>query len=519
MALRHNFHQIEQSLYTLLAKTSDDSLNEARRTFLSTGRGTQKRLSAWQRKHLGPKAKLVGDLVAEEPVWWSNDCHVVPRGNIIVRENDWGSIIAHTLRYSLHPLKTGVRNLNFFFFFPPLSNSTPDYQLELFKFSTARSSSSGSQPNTPLTSPPEHTPSSSSSFFSGYKLFTYGSRNQPDPDQEGVVWNEPEQYHSVISRKESSRGHASRLGMRDILVRQKTLLEPSSSGGVSTPVVVRGLSNSSAHAVFAKAKSDVEAGNGKVDDALADRFVLQELGSVTTSPPSSVKSAKSSPALPDSWLHTEREEVPSVESGESEETVRQDKGQDNIPPLPPKDFVLQEEFQEKEVVDPSIRSKEAEGDPATSSSFATAVASGISSAMRFITNTELPLGTTVSSPSNAKHHHHHHALLLADISNMDERPHIKYDWTIGKRLKFSCTVYYAKQFDALRRRCEINDLFLKSLISSVNWSAQGGKSRSNFWKTSDDRFIIKSLVNAWNVADLYVFIHVYSHFLLLSRLF
>ena len=101
MALRHNFHQIEQSLYTLLAKTSDDSLNEARSTFLSTGRGTQKRLTAWQRKHLGPKAKLVGDLVAEEPVWWSKSCHVVPRGNIIVRENDWGSIIAHTLRYSL----------------------------------------------------------------------------------------------------------------------------------------------------------------------------------------------------------------------------------------------------------------------------------------------------------------------------------------------------------------------------------------------------------------------------------
>ena len=29
MALRHNFHQIKQSLYTLLAKTLDGSLNEA----------------------------------------------------------------------------------------------------------------------------------------------------------------------------------------------------------------------------------------------------------------------------------------------------------------------------------------------------------------------------------------------------------------------------------------------------------------------------------------------------------
>ena len=386
--------------------------------------------------------------------------------------------------------------------------------MELFKFSTGRSSS-GSQTSTPppLTSPPpEQIPSSASSFFSvaaGYKLFTFGSRNQPDPDQEGVVWNEPEQYHSTISRKETSRSNH---GMRDIL-RQKNVVEPSSSG-VSTPVVKGRLSNSSAQAVFAKAKSEVVssaaaaaevAANGNVDgpDALAvDQLILQELTSVTMSPPSTVKSAKMStinPVLPDSWLNNttaESEEKASVtgisvEGEGSEETVRQDNIPLTTPPLPPKDFV-----QKEKEVDPSIRPKEPEGDSATSSRFATVVASGINSAVRYITNTEVPPGT-VSSSSNTKH-----ALLLA---NIDEKPHIKYDWTIGKRMKFSCTVYYAKQFDALRRRCGINDLFLKSLIYSNNWSAQGGKSRSNFWKTRDDRFIIKSLVNAWNVADLYVF--------------
>jgi 1-phosphatidylinositol-3-phosphate 5-kinase len=45
-----------------------------------------------------------------------------------------------------------------------------------------------------------------------------------------------------------------------------------------------------------------------------------------------------------------------------------------------------------------------------------------------------------------------------------------------------------------------------SLTKSANWAAEGGKSKSNFWKTSDDRFIIKTLVNAWNVADLSVFL-------------
>ncbi|KAF8797636.1 hypothetical protein BYT27DRAFT_7265512 [Phlegmacium glaucopus] len=491
-ALRHNFHQIEQSLYTQLAKTPDDSLNEVRSTFLSTGRGTQKRLKAWQKKHLGPKAKLLGELVAEEPMWWGKECHVVPGANIIVREDDWGSIIAHTL-------------------------STPDYHLELVNISTTRSSS-GSHPSTPLASPLQHTPSSS--FFSvatGYKLFSSGSRNQPDPDQEGVVWNEPEQYYSVISRKEPSRDHVSRLGMRDIL-RQKSH-SGTSSNGVATPPI-RSLSISSTQVISPTTKADVtitpKAAEGKVSggsDTLdtVEPPVLQELSSVTTPRPSSDKASTVISVAPDPQLQIESEKAPSVisvesEGGESEETARQDKGQDNIalttlspPPLPPKEFAQKE----KTVEDPSstIQSKTPETVPPTSSSFASALAHGINSAVRFVINAESS-ATVSPSSSNVKHH----ALLLADITSIDERPHIKYDWTIGKRLKFSCTVYYAKQFDALRRRCGINDLFLKSLARSTNWTAQGGKSKSNFWKTNDGRFIIKSLVNAWNVADLQVLI-------------
>ncbi|KAK7046269.1 hypothetical protein R3P38DRAFT_3175552 [Favolaschia claudopus] len=40
-------------------------------------------------------------------------------------------------------------------------------------------------------------------------------------------------------------------------------------------------------------------------------------------------------------------------------------------------------------------------------------------------------------------------------------PHIKYDWTITKRLNFSCAMYYAKQFDNLRKRRGIEDVFVR----------------------------------------------------------
>lgn len=97
-SIRHTFQRTEQDLYAELSRTPIASLNDVRRSFVSAGRGATKRLSAWEAKHAsGPPT--VPDAVAQnEPEWWKAGCHAVPGGNIIVREDDWGSIIAFTLR-------------------------------------------------------------------------------------------------------------------------------------------------------------------------------------------------------------------------------------------------------------------------------------------------------------------------------------------------------------------------------------------------------------------------------------
>jgi 1-phosphatidylinositol-3-phosphate 5-kinase len=99
--MRHTFQRTEQSLHFQLSRASESSLNDVRRSFLSAAKGASKRLGAWQDKHLPNKARSefkVEKLSAREPEWWNKSCHVVPGGNIIVREDDWGSIIAFTLR-------------------------------------------------------------------------------------------------------------------------------------------------------------------------------------------------------------------------------------------------------------------------------------------------------------------------------------------------------------------------------------------------------------------------------------
>jgi 1-phosphatidylinositol-3-phosphate 5-kinase len=111
-ALRQTFGRTEQSLYAQLAGTPTRNLNDARRAIFYAALGARRRLGAWQRKHVGCGAgagggngggagvvrEQAGELGVEEPEWWGRKCHALPGGNVIVREDDWGSVIAFTLR-------------------------------------------------------------------------------------------------------------------------------------------------------------------------------------------------------------------------------------------------------------------------------------------------------------------------------------------------------------------------------------------------------------------------------------
>lgn len=102
--------------------------------------------------------------------------------------------------------------------------------------------------------------------------------------------------------------------------------------------------------------------------------------------------------------------------------------------------------------------------------------------------------------------------LLADAAGIDERPHVRCDLSVkgagGAVKKWSVTVYYAREFEELRRRCGVGKgatvvgEYVKSLRRTEGWDAQGGKSRVGFWRTADGRYIMKELVSKWGVADL-----------------
>ncbi|MCJ1359005.1 MAG: 1-phosphatidylinositol-3-phosphate 5-kinase [Icmadophila ericetorum] len=70
--------------------------------------------------------------------------------------------------------------------------------------------------------------------------------------------------------------------------------------------------------------------------------------------------------------------------------------------------------------------------------------------------------------------------------------HLKYQFQEGSA-KMLCKIFYAEQFDAVRRKCGVAPRIVESLSRCLKWDSKGGKTKSVFLKTLDDRFVLKSL--------------------------
>jgi len=70
--------------------------------------------------------------------------------------------------------------------------------------------------------------------------------------------------------------------------------------------------------------------------------------------------------------------------------------------------------------------------------------------------------------------------------------HLKYQFQEGSA-KMLCKIFYAEQFDAVRRKCGVTHRIVESLSRCAKWDSKGGKTKSVFLKTLDDRLVLKSL--------------------------
>lgn len=78
--------------------------------------------------------------------------------------------------------------------------------------------------------------------------------------------------------------------------------------------------------------------------------------------------------------------------------------------------------------------------------------------------------------------------------------------------RMHCKVFFAEEFDALRKSCGVDSMFVQSLARCIKWDALGGRSGSAFLKTRDDWLVIKQL-SRQEVDALYKFAPAYFEYM------
>lgn len=484
--LRQVFQATEQALYYNLNKNPPPPINDVRRLFQTTAKAAENRLSAWQAKHATETKKIIGHANYPEPEWWSPDTHALPGGSILVREGEWASVIAFTL-------------------------SSPDYLRELNGGSRRRIASSTGATVAPTTSSlvssasslhteslensDSHSTSSSmapslTSLMANVQALT-SRRATPslDPDDDALAdkWHSQETWSSQVTRRDHPKDGSTIVALRDAL---RNVAENSSS-----PSRLIGLVNTSSKINRANPPSAFVKPSVEVDSqTVQGSVVLQAPVAVTVfeqilhDTEQILKDGDYT--MVETVKASDHKAIDSHKQQITESITQTDdtpKGSRIPPPVPPKEgnnpsrsrtpvpgdkTPTPDQVAEKlSKASAQLEQSKLELANSTESSAVGSLTSTIANAMRYVLT--VGQGETISRPPSPSGHHH--GLLAAD--NVNEQPHIRYEWIIGNRLQFSCTVYYAKQFDSLRRKCGVDEALIHSLTRSENWAAEGAFQR------------------------------------------
>lgn len=476
--LKDTITNAETALYRQLAQSSLEDLGDVRRAFITSASDTYQRIQLSTPSGL---ASELPDILDTLPEWWKPRTHCLPNSSVVVREAEWGSIIAFTLRSAeyrseLQEMASG----------PTLSTAGLSGKSAKMSARTMRSRpSSPRRPSRPTISMRRSVsgPISSTMSTNGHHSGTV-----PDPVKEAdeAMARDVEDFSAVITRKENPRDVTSLLSLRDVLKHRRSFDATSSPSKIGTVVGTSKFASGMSMPRGAWAKPDVQ-----VSMQMAGGEVTASAGS--SFPEYSTTTQAS--------LFTRPSVLTRTVTDASSVSVETSQFVPSLPSQVPVAIVA-----EKQPL-PDSPKPEAEGSSTqtTTSQPNHNLTSVFTSVIKHMITPSSPKAEGVSSYDDTMHRL---ALLGLDqipsFPRIDSRPHLQYDFTVGNRLRFSCTSYYALQFSHLRKQCGVEETLMRSLERTTGWIAEGGKSKASFFKTADDRFILKTLVTAWHVSDLQV---------------
>lgn len=520
--LKSSFRADEFELYALLKETTIPHLNDVRKAFNDASKSAKNRLSAWSKKHL-TKAELskLGELHYTLPDYSLIGHHAFPGSQYVIREDEPLSIIAFSLSSRDFQAELRAEMKAHAAEAPPVDKTS-----DVLNWRSGIVEGNGSQ----LSATPSSTssvPSSSGSAATGIssprpaRVKAAPGPGPLDPDRDEVHYT-PEPVNVHMKRKKRAR-EASMLSLR--LRRVRSTISASSATESKEPQTPSTESNTQLGDAI-----DSSSFTGETEDSvLADSSSLSidpndsssvsnplpphspRPGSLATSGSSSFDIGTISSSGTNSTFRAQITQVAgrpaslaSIFSKDADETAPYSPSL-NVEGLSGTGEERSGETGSTQVEDKNVSLA------STSLNAIWSMGSGFhsfkngrgarinSSGLEGLSPSSINDLANEGGRSSSSTHQPQHSHQLA------ESPHIKHNLFHG-HTKVSCVSWFAAEFASLRQKWGIETDFVESLSRCKSWNANGGKSKSAFFKTKDEKFIAKQLLTVWSVDEKEAFL-------------
>lgn len=468
--LNSSFRTEEFALYDTLKYTDSSCLNDVRRMLLQSGKSARQRLSAWRDKHLeNVEKQQFANVSLDEPAYARPPYHVFPGSRFVICEDEPLSIIAFSLSSRDYKCETAWSQRHH----PDtLDQAPPGLHEKYAQVLNWRATLLERPPPTPTSSKDAGSVSETASTASSVPSSLQERRSASDQPAVGLVTHQnldldqrswqtpPEPIIAAVKRKRRGR-EASILALT--LRRVGSTVSAGSESLRAQPWDV----NASLPRVRARNESDDGRDGAAATDFLATSGLDPQTLEII---PSRTKDRKESSTARRSY----KSSTISSSSG-AHDTFRA--------------YITQVSGRPASLASLFSRETATEDDASTVERSSESVVADKAPTNAIDTQ---PASASASEASGGGH--------KTPTPNRPESPHVKHN-IFHANTKISCVSWFAEEFAALRERWGIEEDFVESLSSSARWQASGGKSRSTFFKTSDEKWIGKQLLTVWSVDE------------------
>ena len=508
--LRSAFRSDEFELYDAIQSlVAPDAVNDIRKVFTDRAKSAARRLGAWMRKHLS-KAELaqVGKTAYSEPEYFASGLHAIPGSQFLIRESEPLSIVAFSLSSRDFRVEMGTWKAQG-------RQAGPEFlekvQENVINWRKNVLDGSGSQI------------SSASSLTSTSPLREKGMRNVPvsqlDPDHDEVFY-EPEPIQMALKRKKRGR-ESSILSLTLRRVGSTVSSAASESVGSRTPL---NETLSSADSDRSSTAGEDDVGSAlelestlDIDDSISGRGTAPRSMSMSSMPRQQPQTQAQVPQRgPSSGT---------ISSAATDSTFRGHVTQASGRPVSLAG-IFQKDLRDMAELGSSSRDESATSGADTEAGSSSVPGGGaapngywtlgrgrLASKGSVQEHTDRPSVLTMRSVSESVASSTGQSSATQDGMSLApstahaavESPHIK-QTLIHNHVKISCVSWFAEEFAALRDKWGVEHDFATSLSRCQPWQTTGGKSKSAFFKTLDERFIAKQLLTVWSVDEKEAFL-------------